>query len=438
MSSGPIPVPARRRLLRTAGFPAFAAVLLLTAARCGIRRTPSPALSLDDTGMADFTAGDFDGWHSPADPEAGEYVVFGNLSPAAPAADVPADYAAFLGRWEGYGHGPPVDRDWKFVLAVREITREGGKAFLWAGTTLQYPVWIKEIAFRFAAPSPLRMEWRYAEGAKSYLWTWTHDPRTDVLHGRRTETSSGADWIPVELDRGRSFRVYRDYPARLAADRIRPVAYRDGWLVRYYGPGFLLYLPEGYGEDPGRVWPMILSLHGSGDRGDNLFLLAKTGPLAMVREQGPLPFLVVAPLLGDSADYPSFPEPYLDGVLEQVLGDYRVDRTRIYGTGLSMGGEALYRYAVHRPDLFAAIAPISAYLASTAGLERIAGLPVRVIHGAEDPVVPLSMARQDVEALIGAGADVSFIILEHHDHDAWTDTYRDPLFYRWLLSHAGA
>jgi predicted esterase len=416
------------------GIPALAAALLLVLAAVRRRQDPPPALALEDTGMADFAAGDFDAVHSSVDGK--EFLIFGNLSSVPPAADLPDEYAAFLGRWEGYGYGPPVKKDWKYVLTVREISSAGGKAYLWAGTNLQYPTWKKEISFRFVPGKPAAMEWKYSEKGKERVWAWTYDPGADVLRGWLTTPSSNEAWGPVELNRGRSFRVYRDYPAYLAENRIYPVSYRDDWLARYFGTGFLLYLPEGYAEDPGRVWPMILFLHGTGDRGENVFLPAKASPLAMVREQGPLPFIIVAPLLGKSGYYGSFPESYLDGVLEQVLADYRVDRTRIYGTGVSIGGEAIYRFAVYRPDLFAAIAPLSGYLESTSGLERLSGLPVWVVHGADDPVIPLNKAQRDVDALKQTGADVVFTILENHDHDVWTDTYADPLFYEWLLRHA--
>jgi predicted esterase len=437
MNSSRMGFPADRKRLRWIGIPIFAAVLLLSYAGNLLRSAATPVRSLDETGMADSAAGDFDALHSPVESEAGEFLIFGNLLSKAPAADLPAEYAAFLGRWEGYSYGPPVNRDWKYVFAVREVSREGGRASLWAGANLQYPAWIKDVDFRFVQGNTLRLEWQYAEDEKAYTWTWTYDSTADVLRGWRTMTSTGRAWGPVELGRGRSFHVYRDYPAYLAGKRIYPVAYRDDWLSRYFGSGFLLYLPDGYGENPTRSWPLIFFLHGSGDRGDNVFLLVKASPLMMILEAGPLPFLIVAPLLGNSGYYASFPEAYLDGVLEQALADYRVDRARIYGTGISIGGEGLYRYAVHRPDLFAAIAPLSAYLSSTAGLERLAGLPVRAIHGDQDPIISLSRARQDVEALIGAGADVSFVVLENHDHDTWTDTYRDPRFYEWLLLHAG-
>ena len=88
----------------------------------------------------------------------------------------------------------------------------------------------------------------------------------------------------------------------------------------YYGQGYLLYLPEGYEANPKQTWPLIIFLHGSGDRGDNLFLLAKASPFMMIREKGPLPFIIVAPLLSTSQYYASFPENYMDGVLARSPG----------------------------------------------------------------------------------------------------------------------
>ena len=72
--------------------------------------------------------------------------------PKGPA--VSADLAAFLGRWEGYSYSPPVKKDWKFVLVIQEITAQGGKAFFWGGTNLQYPGWVKEIQFSVVSGAP--------------------------------------------------------------------------------------------------------------------------------------------------------------------------------------------------------------------------------------------------------------------------------------------
>ena len=155
----------------------------------------------------------------------------------------------------------------------------------------------------------------------------------------------------------------------------------------------------------------------------------------MIREQGPLPFIIVAPLLNDWQG--ASPLEYLDGVLAEAQTIYRVDAKRIYVTGLSLGGEATYRFAIAHPDSFAAIAPLCASLEGDqiALLERIRSLPVWAIHGAEDTVIPLATGQEPVNVLKELGGNIQFTVLDGHDHDIWTDTYSDPAFYEWLLRH---
>jgi predicted peptidase len=172
-----------------------------------------------------------------------------------------------------------------------------------------------------------------------------------------------------------------------------------------------------------------------GDRGDNLFLLPKASPFMMIREKGPLPFIIVAPLL--NANHTSFPEEYMDGVLWEILADYRVDQKRIYLTGMSMGGESAYRLALHQPDTFAAVAPLCAFLNDPESLpmEGMKDLPVWAIHGSDDRVISPVWGQQAADALKNAGANVRFTVLEGHDHDVWTDTYSDAEFYEWFMQY---
>jgi predicted esterase len=397
--------------------------------------TPPPTNSPVETSVEDFVIEDFDAVHAPVGSDENAHLILGNIPISTPAADLAPELAAFLGRWEGYSYAPPVKKDWKFVIVVQEITAQGGKAFLWAGTNLQYPDWVKQVRFRVVSGDTPTIECEYQDKNGQNIFSFTYDRGRDMLQGWQKIPAYDSSWGPIELGRDRSFDVYKDYARYLAEKRIYPVEYQDEVFTLFYGPGYLLYLPEGYEDDAEQTWPLIIFLHGSGDRGDNLFLLAKASPFMMIREHGPLPFIIIAPLLGDSEYYASFPESYMDGVLGQALADYRVDQKRIYVTGLSMGGEATYRFALHRPDTFAAIAPLAAFLYSSPSMESIKDLPVWAIHGADDTVVPLSLARRPVEALELVGGDVRFTVLEGHDHDVWTDTYSDPQFYDWLLEH---
>ena len=125
------------------------------------------------------------------------------------------------------------------------------------------------------------------------------------------------------------------------------------------------------------------------------------------------------------------------GVLAETQAAYRVNERRIYVTGLSMGGEAAYRFAVQKPDSFAAIAPLSAYVDSKTYslIGRIRDLPAWAIHGADDTVIPLSKAQEPVDALRKAGSHMRFTVLAGYDHDTWTHTYSDPAFYDWFLQY---
>jgi predicted esterase len=396
--------------------------------------TPLSTLSIDDTSAGEYQITDFDLAHSPVDGDPNQYLILGNLPVATPAADLPPELADFLGRWEGYVHAPPVDKDRKLVLVIQQIDAREGRAVGYSGANLQYPDRIGDIHFRVIPGDTPAIEFKVL---------WPNDQvEIDTFHLDRVsgELLGTAELVNAnaraafELSRERSFTVYKDYPGYLSGLGVSAQAYRDPALT-HFGQSYLLYLPQGYAEQPEVSWPLILFLHGYGDRGDNPYLLAKASPFMHIREQGPLPAIIVAPLLGAFQGYSSFPEDYLDGVLDEIQAAFRVDPQRVYLTGLSMGGEAAYRWAVHWPETFAALAPLSAYVDSKtyAGLAQIKDLPVWAIHGADDPLIPLERGREPVEALQAAGGNVKLTVLAGHDHDTWTDTYSDPAFYEWLL-----
>jgi predicted esterase len=394
---------------------------------------PLPTLSLDETSIKPYEITDFDAVHAPVNGDANEYLILGNVPVSIPAPDLPPELAVFLGRWEGYSYAPPVKKDRKVVLVVQEMTAQGGKAITWSGTNLQYPDLIAEVHFRVVPGAPPSLEFQFAWPKMTpEINTLTVDRETGSLRVASDHPASG----PYVLSRDRFFHVYKDYAGYLAGKRIYPKTYRNNQL-QHYGQGYLLYLPEGYEADPKKTWPLIFFLHGYGDRGDNVLLLAKASPFMFIREKGPLPFIIVAPLLNAFEGYSSFPGAYTDGVLAEIQADYRVDAKRIYMTGLSMGGEATYRLAVCQPDTFAAIAPLSAWVDpdTFSMIGRIKDLPVWAIHGADDTVVPLARGQEPVAALKEAGGNVRFSVLEGHDHDTWTDTYSDSAFYDWFLQY---
>ena len=195
--------------------------------------------------------------------------------------------------------------------------------------------------------------------------------------------------------------------------------------------GYLLYLPTKYGA-ASEKHPLILFLHGSGERGKNLPLVKKHGPPKLVEERSDLPFIVVSPQL--SLDNQFFNPQAVADLLDEVVGKYQVDTDRIYVTGLSMGGGGTWHVAALQPDRFAAIAPICGWTDPRDAV-KLKRLPVWTIHGDIDGAVPYMETEQMVDALRDAGGDIKFTIHHGGGHDTWTSTYGMPEFYAWLLRH---
>ena len=194
---------------------------------------------------------------------------------------------------------------------------------------------------------------------------------------------------------------------------------------------YLLYLPKDYDVDQARRWPLVLFLHGAGERGDDLRMVAQHGIARVVEERDDLPFIAVSPQCPPEERW----DPTLLGaLLDEIERDYRVDLTRIYVTGLSMGGAGTWALAIASPDRFAAIVPICGR-GDPSRVSVIKHLPVWVFHGAKDDVVPLQRSEEMVEALRACGGNVRFTVYPDAWHDSWTETYANPELYTWLLSH---
>lgn len=199
---------------------------------------------------------------------------------------------------------------------------------------------------------------------------------------------------------------------------------------------YLLYLPRGYDPDKASRWPLILFLHGAGERGNDLQLLRKHGIPRVVEEQQDLPFIALTPQCPADTWWSDHLEA-LDQLIGEIMSTHPVDPARVYLTGLSMGGYGAWHLAMTYPRRFAALVPIcggGACLSPFA--ERLGALqdvPTWVFHGAQDPVVPLRESEVMVEMLRARGGDVRFTIYPDAVHDSWTRTYSNPELYDWLL-----
>ncbi len=206
-------------------------------------------------------------------------------------------------------------------------------------------------------------------------------------------------------------------------------------IVKTVGADFLLYLPDGY-ESSQERWPLLLFLHGAGERGDDLNRVEKHGPPKLIAEgRWSYPFIVVSPQCPEEDWWSSGRQiDVLTALLDHVESTCRVDKDRIYVTGLSMGGFGSWRLACEHPDRFAALAPICGR-GDPYRARAIRHLPVWVFHGAKDEVVPLAASQEMVDALEKAGGKAAFTVYPEAGHDSWSATYDNPALYEWFLSH---
>jgi predicted peptidase len=211
-------------------------------------------------------------------------------------------------------------------------------------------------------------------------------------------------------------------------------------ITRTLRANYLLFLPKDYSAESRKKWPLMLFLHGAGERGTNVWKVAVHGPPKIVRAKPNFPFIVVSPQCPTGQRWNN---EVLLNLLEEISGKYAVDSHRLYATGLSMGGYGTWSLASEYPEKFAAVAPICGggdvipiLLAGNKKKAALKSLGVWAFHGGKDPVVKLEESQKMVEAFkkIG-GEDVKLTVYPDAGHDSWTEAYNDPALYEWLLKH---
>jgi dienelactone hydrolase len=221
--------------------------------------------------------------------------------------------------------------------------------------------------------------------------------------------------------------------------------------------GFYEYLPTGYSSGT-QTYPMILFLHGMGELGNGVSDLPKvlnTGLPALIQKgkfptsftttaSGTQSFIVISP------QFVAWPTPTdVNNILDYLIKNYRVNTSRIYITGLSMGGGDTWDFAGYNATSTkraAAVVPIAGASASYVNVaNNIAdnGLAVWATHNDNDPTVPVSYTNNYIEEILARNpsAPVKKTIFSSTSHDAWTKTY-DPAFtengmniYQWMLQY---
>lgn len=207
--------------------------------------------------------------------------------------------------------------------------------------------------------------------------------------------------------------------------------------------------------DPG--YPAILFLHGRGECGvDGIRQLVVGLPPAALADPGRWPFVIIAPQKPIDRDSWQQHESYALACLDAACRDFKIDRSRVYLTGLSQGGAGTWAIGSRHPELFAAIAPVCGFVHDPAGTPSgivqvgddtqrreiaarlaAASMPIWTFHGEKDDVVLPAQTRALVAAVESAGGSVKVTYLPNANHNAWDPAYRDngAALAEWLLSN---
>ena len=188
------------------------------------------------------------------------------------------------------------------------------------------------------------------------------------------------------------------------------------------------------GVDASKKKPLLIYLHGAGERGVDLDKVYVHGPLKekdnieIIKE-----FVLVAPQCGDGKTWWDYAERLYQWLSEYVKNEY-VDETRVYLTGNSMGGYGTWALSMAHPELFAAIVPVcGGGLAWNAGM--LENTPVWAFHCVGDDLVKCQETITMVDAVKRySKSEVKITIYPEISHDAWTKTYQNTALYEWLLS----
>jgi predicted peptidase len=193
---------------------------------------------------------------------------------------------------------------------------------------------------------------------------------------------------------------------------------------------YWLALPPASETKPAGGWPLMLFLHGAGERGTNLEMVKKHGPPKLIGTKPELnKFIVVSPQCPEGKRWDAIS---MKALVDHVAATQPVDRNRIIVTGLSMGGFGTWTMLAEFPDLPAAAVPICGG-GNPAKAEKFKDVPIRVYHGAKDQSVPQKKSDEMVEALKKAGGKPDYTIFPDAAHDSWTQAYDDPKLYQWML-----
>jgi predicted peptidase len=217
--------------------------------------------------------------------------------------------------------------------------------------------------------------------------------------------------------------------------------------------GYQVYVPADWNGK--QKWPVVLFLHGAGERGSDGVIQTEVGIGTAIRRYSDRAKCVV--VFPQCLKNRWWAEPEMQAqalkALEQSVKEFNGDSQRLYLTGISMGGYGTWAIATANPGKFAALAPVCGGVRVpqriaeqlkvqnpagedpyTPAAQKVGKTPVWIFHGAADSVVPVSESRKMNEALKASGGNVKYSEYEGVNHNSWDKAYAEPEFFNWLLS----
>jgi len=193
---------------------------------------------------------------------------------------------------------------------------------------------------------------------------------------------------------------------------------------------YLLDMPQNTKEKV----PLMVFLHGSGERGTDLEKVKVNGPFQhkeLIKE----PIAILAPQCPLNQWWDT---DVLYHLIVEIVEKYNIDSSKIYLTGLSMGGWGTLKLAMEHPEMFAAVAAVCAPVdrVMIAHIEKYKDLNVKIFQGGMDDIVLPENAFRFYQAIHPINPKAELIIFPNDNHNSWDSTYSDPELYRWMLNQS--
>ena len=201
---------------------------------------------------------------------------------------------------------------------------------------------------------------------------------------------------------------------------------------KYYNFGYVKYLPADFDEN--KKYPLVIFLHGAGERGEDLDVAMRHGYMKHVREDGAeYPFIFIAPQCPRTKYWGCYTESLI-AFIDEMIESLPIDTSRVYLTGLSMGGTGTWMLAMACPEKWAAIAPVCGTgICWNASILK--DIPIHVYHGDGDPTVPITESMQMISRVNASGGNAKITIVYGKGHGSWEEAYGEDSLWKWMLSH---